>query len=109
MQGPVLIAHAKKKGKVHRGGVLKYAPVKADILRFAAQEKAVADVFFTTMMDLYALPDDFPGWKEAEHLRRSPYKRVELLERAFADDIGDPRFIPHIQLHEYEAYLMCNS
>ncbi len=104
MQGPVLIAHARKKGKVHRGGVLKYAPVKDDILRFAAQEKA-ADVFFTTMMDLYALPDDFPGWKEAEHLRRSPYKRVELLERAFADDIGDSRFIPHIQLHEYEAYL----
>jgi len=104
MQGPVLIAHAKKKGKVHRGGVLKYAPVKADIARFLAQEKG-DDVFFTTMIDLYALPDDFPQWNEAEKMRQSPTERVELLEQSFADDLGDLRFIPYIQLHEYEAYL----
>ncbi|CAK8723531.1 DUF4276 domain-containing protein [Candidatus Electronema halotolerans] len=104
MQGPILIAHARKRGKVHRGGVLKYAPVKADILRFAAQEKA-DDVFFTTMIDLYALPDDFPGWNEAERLRNSPVERVALLEQAFADDIGDSRFVPYVQLHEYEACL----
>ena len=33
------------------------------------------------------------------------YKRVETLEQAFGKDIGDDRFIPYIQLHEYEAYL----
>jgi hypothetical protein len=37
-----------------------------------------------------------------------PYKRVETLEQAFAADIGDERFIPYIQLHEYEAYLFCD-
>lgn len=104
MQAAVLIAHAKKKGRTHRGGGRKYIPMKNDILRFLAQEKE-PDVFFTTMIDLYAIHADFPGLNESEKLRRLPKERVETLERAFADDIGDPRFIPYIQLHEYEAYL----
>ena len=34
--------------------------MKNDILRFLAQEKA-SDVFFTTMIDLYAIPTQFPA------------------------------------------------
>jgi len=30
---------------------------------------------------------------------------VEFLEEAFAEDIADRRFVPYIQLHEFEAYL----
>jgi len=100
----ILIAHAKRKGIVHRGGCRKYAPMKNDIRRFLAQEKA-GDVFFTTMIDLYAIHTEFPGLDEAEKLRHSPDKRVEALERAFAEDIDDLRFVPYIQLHEYETYL----
>jgi hypothetical protein len=101
---PVLIAHAKKRGKVHRGGGRKYIPMKNDILRFLAQEKG-GDVFFTTMIDLYAISAEFPGLAEAEKLRHLPEKRVEALQHSFANDLGDPRFVPYIQLHEYEAYL----
>ena len=101
---PVLIAHAKKKGRVHRGGGRKYVPMKNDIQERLAQEKG-GDVFFTTMIDLYAISAEFPGLVAAEKLRHIPYKRVEALEQAFAEDIGDDRFIPYIQLHEYEAYL----
>ncbi len=107
MQKPVLIAHRKNKGKVHRGGVDNYLPMKNDILRFLAQEK-YADVFFTTMIDLYGIHADFPGLNEAEKLRHLPEKRVELLEQHFFQDIGDLRFIPYIQLHEYEAYLFAD-
>jgi hypothetical protein len=95
----VLIAHAKKKGKVHRGGGRKYAPMKNDILRFLAQEKG-GDVFFTTMIDLYALHVDFPGFDDAETLRHLPDKRTDRLEQAFAVDVHDQRFVPYIQLHE---------
>jgi hypothetical protein len=101
---PVLIAHAKKKGKVHRGGGRKYLPMKSDILRFLKQEKG-RDVFFTTMIDLYGIHSQFPGLSGAEKLRHIPDKRVEALEEAFAKDIGDDRFVPYIQLHEFEAYL----
>jgi len=101
---PVLIAHARKKGRAHRGGGGRYAPMKNDILRFLAQEKG-QDVFFTTMIDLYAIHAEFPGLAEAEKLRHLPEKRVQTLEQAFSNDIDDDRFVPYIQLHEYEAYL----
>ncbi len=101
LECPFLAAHAKKKGKVHRGGGHRYLPMKNDLLRFLKQP----DVFVTTMIDLYAIHGDFPGLNEAEKLRHLPHKRVEALEQSFAADIGNPRFVPYIQLHEYEAYL----
>lgn len=54
---------------------------------------------FTTMFDLYALPDDFPGYEAAKAIGE-PYARVAALETAFAEAINDSRFIPYIQLHE---------
>lgn len=109
VQGPILIAHARRRGVVHRGGGRRYSPMKDDILRFLKQDKN-PNVFFTTMIDLYALPGDFPGAAEAEKL--SPRDRVKKLEERFAADLDDSRgrptrFIPHIQLHEYEAILFC--
>jgi len=104
LHNPVLMAHATKKGIVHRGGGRRYLPMKNDIVRFLRQEKG-GDVFFTTMIDLYAIHADFPGLGQAERLRPRPEERVAFLERSFAHDVGDPRFIPYIQLHEYEAYL----
>src|SRR5262245_42332393 len=90
---PVLVAHAKKKGKVHRGGGRKYIPMKNDVLRLLSQEKG-GDVFFTTMIDLYAIHADFPELADGEKLRHMPDKRVEFLEQAFAKDVGDQRFVP---------------
>jgi hypothetical protein len=105
MHHPRLIAHGRKKGKTNRGGsgYGDYQPMKNDILRSLAEDKNT-DVFFTTMIDLYAIHHNFPGLKESEIMRQNPTKRVEFLEKSFADDIDDPRFIPYIQLHEYEAY-----
>ena len=85
--------------------------MKNDILRLLNKDKN-QDVFFTTMLDLYAIHADFPGTSEADKLRNSPYDRVKMLEKYFAEDIDDPigrlsRFIPHIQLHEFEAMLFC--
>ena len=57
------------------------------------------------MIDLYAIHADFPDLAEAEKLQHIPMARVEALERSFAEDINDPRFVPYIQLHEFEAYL----
>src|SRR6266850_2575698 len=107
LQAAVLIAHARRRGVVHRGGGRNYLAMKNDILRFLAQERA-ADVFFTTMIDLYAISAQFPQLEESRKLSHLPQKRVEFLEQAFGNDIGDQRFIPHIQIHEYEAYLFCD-
>jgi hypothetical protein len=56
------------------------------------------------MIDLYRLPSDFPGYHRA---RRSHdfRQRVENLEREFGANVNHSRFIPYLQLHEYEALL----
>lgn len=107
MHNPVLIAHGRKKGKVHRGGGRSFVAMQNDIIRFLKQESGV-DVFFTTMIDLYALHNSFPGAEEAEKIRHLPYERVQMLEEEWAKATGDHRFIPFIQLHEFEAYLFAN-
>ena len=104
MPKPVLIAHARKKGRVHRGGGRNFTAMQNDIRRRLKQE-AGNEVFFTTMIDLYALHHNFPGFETAQALRHDPYQRVESLEKAWSDATGDLRFIPFIQLHEFEAYL----
>src|SRR5205807_9444158 len=40
--------------------------------------------------------------------RHLPHERVLTLERTFAADVGDERFIPHIQLYEFETILLCD-
>jgi hypothetical protein len=60
------------------------------------------------MFDLYALPNDFPGYAEALKVA-DPYGRIQVLEEAMARDIGDRRFIPYIQLHEFEALILADA
>lgn len=57
------------------------------------------------MVDLYALPNDFPQFDEAKR-KNDPYQKVEQLETALFNDINDRRFIPYIQLHEFEALIL---
>ena len=104
---PILVAHARKRGRAHRGGSRNYEAMRNDINRFLSQDKK-SDAFFTTMIDLYAIPTRFPRLQEADSLRHDPFRRVEFLERAFAEEINDRRFIPYIQLHEFEALLFCD-
>ena len=75
-----------------------------DIARRLRQERG-AGVFFTSMLDVYALATDFPGLDGASGLAHVPYERVKVLEAAWAEVTGDPRFVPHLQLHEFEAIL----
>jgi hypothetical protein len=97
------ITTKRTKNKVYRGGLTSYEKVKKDITLWLKQDKS-EDARFTTMLDLYALPNDFPRFDEAKKLEY--YQKIECLENAFFDDINDPRFIPYIQLHEFEALIL---
>lgn len=107
MHNPVLIAHARRKGKVHRGGGKSFQAMQNDINRFLKQESG-HDVYFTTMIDLYALHNAFPGREEAGKLKSDPHKWVKALETSWSNSTNDNRFLPFIQLHEYEAYLFAD-
>ncbi len=100
----ILAELCRKGGQHHRGGVLRYQPFKNDIVRRLKQDRQ-PDARFTTMIDLYRLPTDFPEYEEARKLPDC-YQRVEKLEAALKADIGSERLIPYIQLHEFEALLL---
>jgi len=89
-----------------RGGMTNYAKAKKDIRQWMSSENS-NDRRFTTMFDYYAIPDDFPGYSDAQRFV-NPYDKVRCIETAFAKDINDNRFIPYIQLHEFEALLFSN-
>jgi hypothetical protein len=71
------------------------------------REEPSPEARFTTMFDLYGLPPGFPAFEESKRWS-DPYMRVAELEDAFAADIGDERFIPYIQLHEFEALILAD-
>ena len=93
---------SRRKG-LKRGGLSSYAKFASDLERWMKEEPQ-PDVMFTSMLDLYALPDDFPGFADAQKLA-DPYEKVAALEAALGAAIEDPRFVPYIQLHEFEALL----
>ena len=94
----------RKLGK--RGGILDFEKIHGDLHRLM-REDSHPEARFTTMVDLYALPPEFPGWEAARQMR-VPQERVAALEAAFQAHLDDSRFLPYIQLHEFEALLYCD-
>jgi hypothetical protein len=85
----------------------KYLQVRKFIANTIKQLAGKA-VYFTTLFDLYALPNDFPGKAENVRNRADPTPYVRALEQAFGLDIDCHHFIPHLQLHEYETMLFAD-
>lgn len=94
----------RKLGK--RGGILDFDKIKGDIGRLMKEDRH-EEARFTTMVDLYALPPEFPGWVEARKKAQSG-ERIAVLETALGTEFGETRFIPFIQLHEFETLLYCD-
>ncbi|MEI6809367.1 MAG: DUF4276 family protein [bacterium] len=94
----------RKHGVDYRGGMTNYQKARQDIVNWMKEDQK-PDAFFTTMFDLYGLPDDFPGYAVARR-ESDPYRRVAVLEAAFKQDFDHPRFLPYVQLHEFEALLL---
>ena len=92
----------------HKGGRVNYARLKIDIL---AQLKQDRSCYCTTMIDLYALGAGFPGMPLSIHVV-SQERAVRIEEEMKRDIVGeipefrpDVRFIPYIQVHEFEGLL----
>jgi hypothetical protein len=101
---PRVVVTNRKLGK--RGGLLDFKKIKGDMSRLMKADSQ-GEARFTTMIDLYALPSEFPGWAAAQTIAH-PVERVAVLENALATEFAEPRFFPFIQLHEFEALLYCD-
>jgi hypothetical protein len=101
-EGP-LSDRLRQDMKSYRGGSRSYQHLRDDLTLWMKQDKR-PDAWFTTMVDFYRLPKDFPGF-ESSHSINEARTRVEFLESKLLADLDHPRFVPHIQLHEFEALL----
>jgi len=90
-----------------RGGLLDYRRAETDIRLWMKGDQG-ADAWFSTMFDLYALPVDFPEFVQIGK-GTSPNDRARRLETAFASRVGHPRFVPYIQVHEFEALIFADA
>lgn len=103
LANPARFRTSGRHGIMHSGGLSTYARIRDHLLR-RLREDHDPEAHFTTMLDLYGLPGDFPGYADAAK-ERDPLERVAVLEQAFGEDVGDRRFLPFIQPHEFEALL----
>ncbi len=99
--------HARRKGRIPTGGLLNtFGHSLGDIRRWMSEDKSI-DARFSIMIDLYSLPTDFPGYADAMKLA-SPHDQAAQLEKALANELGDSRFVPYLQVHEFEAIVLAN-
>ncbi len=87
-----------------RGGIVGYEKFKNDVTQWFRE---CPDVYHTTLIDLYGLKPDFPGHTTTRHLQ--PYNRVLEMEKLLKEDLHFYKFIPYIQLHEYETLMYSDT
>ena len=103
---PILVT--TNRSKRAQGGIVNFSHVERDIqdtLKLWSSNNYEHHVV-TTFIDYYALPNDFPRFSEAQKYFE-PYQRVECLEQALGERIHSSRFLPYIQLHEFETLVLC--
>lgn len=86
------------QGDRFKGGVSRYEKIRTD-LSLIARNQGYSVI--TSMFDVYRLPSDFPGLEEVGS--RLARDRARYLEDAWYAHAGIERFIPYLQLHEFEA------
>lgn len=84
-----------------KGGDVSYQRFKLNIKKLLAREQ---DIIVTSLIDYYKLNSDFPSYKD--HLViNNKLEKITFLEDKILEDINHQRFIPYIQLHEFESLL----
>jgi Domain of unknown function (DUF4276) len=92
-----------------KGGNTTYARVRGDVIKQLKQDRAS---YCSTMLDFYGLGRGFPGTPIPANL--TSIERVRRIEQATLEDIvasvdddlrPRERFLPYLQLHEFEALL----
>src|SRR6185437_5378963 len=90
----------------YKGGDVRYeARYKSNIVNLLRGQE---DMVVTSLIDFYKLRSDFPKYDDAKKIPIAG-ERIKFLEEACFNDIADSRFIPYIQLHEFEGLLFADT
>lgn len=95
----IMVTKRVKDGANFKGGIRNYEAIRYHLNKlFASSDYDVV----TTMIDFYGLPSDFPGTVLDT---MSAHEKVVVKEQAFENEVSNQKFIPYLQLHEFEALL----
>ncbi len=106
---PVFNAHdiflETPKIKKSKGGIVAWVHLKKQVELHLKD----TEVYVTTLIDYYGIHPfhAFPKWEEAKTIVNKS-DRITFLENSMLEEIDESiryRFIPYIQLHEFEALL----
>ena len=101
----ILVTTNRRLGRAGKGGLTRFARVREDLGRLMA-EKVGPRFRFTTMFDLYRLPNDFPGMHEP--VVTSARDEALRLQGCLARELADHRLIPYLQVHEFESLVLAD-
>ncbi len=92
--------------KKSNGGIVGWKSLKKEIEHYLISER---DTYITTLIDYYGITDkhEFPNW-ETGTMVVDKTERMNVLEEGMRLDIAEEyrhRFLPYIQLHEFEGLL----
>lgn len=90
----------------NRGGMTKYSQLRDDIRKSLSSGNQ--QLIVTMMVDFFRLPTNVPKPDNYDDLALDQDK-ADAIQQCIADDINDSRFVPYIQLHEFEAFLFADS
>lgn len=96
--------------KKSRGGIVAWKVLKKEIENHL---KSSPQAIVTTLIDFYGLKEEheFPLWNESR-AKVAINERIAVLEEAMYADISETirhRFIPYIQVYEFEALLFSDA
>ncbi|RJP30632.1 MAG: DUF4276 family protein [Candidatus Omnitrophota bacterium] len=99
----------------HKGGDIRFERARSDIEKFLKQR---GDAYISTMFDYYRINGNWPGRANVHQQMQkgtmlTAVQKAKILETATLNEIvhafpnrdADKRFIPYIQMHEFEALL----
>lgn len=102
----------------HKGGN-SFVRAKGDIGTFLKQRN---DTYVTTMFDYFCIDSNWPGVQDVQQKTRNgtalaAIEKANILESAMHDEIisafpsnnSENRFIPYIEMHEFEALLFSDA
>ncbi len=87
-----------------KGGFVNFAHLERDVARLLVADSSR---YVGCMVDLYRLPSTAPGYQQTTGMT-DPYQKVGHLHQAWGEHFVSARFIPYVQLHEFESLLFAD-
>lgn len=100
---PIIVKTKITVEQTYKGGTIKLEKALNDIRRLITPKYSLV----TTFLDFYGLDKSFfpENFSEAQE----PYEKIRLVEENLYKQVNSEKFLPYIQLHEFETFLFVDS